>query len=255
MTMPTAPMHRWSRDFVHEELSDGRRFRVFNAVDDSARRCRVMRVGTSLPSSCVAEALQQALEARSAPEILVCENRPEFMSLDFMEWPARRRIESWPIEYNAKDLAASSAIKPQTNTNKPGGLRPSDSSRKSQSSVVRLVDSGQNHDSSRSERGTKVAATIYSSIENAKINRVDSELYLKLAALEAIGARSLSLPHQLGWDSTKARAPSRCPVAPCTREFSRQQPAHGRGREVNGWCAGSHCRRHCASMHAIEGAG
>lgn len=54
-----------------------------------------------------------------------------------------------------------------------------------------------NHFGSRSERGTKVAAMMYSLVESAKINRVDPELYLKLAALEAIGGRSIPLPHQL----------------------------------------------------------
>ena len=55
-----------------------------------------------------------------------------------------------------------------------------------------------NHFGSRSERGTKVAAMMYSLVESAKLNRVDPELYLKLAALEAIGGRSIPLPHQLG---------------------------------------------------------
>ena len=39
---------------------------------------------------------------------------------------------------------------------------------------------------------------MYSLVETAKINRVDPELYLKLAALEAIGNRPIPLPHQLG---------------------------------------------------------
>jgi transposase len=55
-----------------------------------------------------------------------------------------------------------------------------------------------NHFGSRSERGTKVAAMMYSLVETAKINGVDPELYLKLAALEAIGGRPIPLPHQLG---------------------------------------------------------
>ena len=55
-----------------------------------------------------------------------------------------------------------------------------------------------NHFGSRSEQGTKVAAMMYSLVETAKINGVDPELYLKLAALEAIGGRPIPLPHQLG---------------------------------------------------------
>jgi len=54
-----------------------------------------------------------------------------------------------------------------------------------------------NHFGSRSERGTKVAAMTYSLVETAKINRVDPEFYLKLAALEALVGRPIPLPHQL----------------------------------------------------------
>jgi len=55
-----------------------------------------------------------------------------------------------------------------------------------------------NHFGSRSERGTQVAALMYSLVETAKINGVDPELYLKLAALESIAGRPIPLPHQLG---------------------------------------------------------
>jgi hypothetical protein len=55
-----------------------------------------------------------------------------------------------------------------------------------------------NHFGSRSDRGTKVAAMMYSLVETAKINSVDPELYLKLAALESIAGRPIPLPHQLG---------------------------------------------------------
>ena len=66
MTPPTAPNQRWSLDFVHHQLADGRRFRVFTVVDDFTRKSIVLRVGTSLPSSCVAEALQQAMQTDGA---------------------------------------------------------------------------------------------------------------------------------------------------------------------------------------------
>ncbi len=151
MTLPTAPNQRWSMDFVHDQLGDGRRFRVFNVVDDFTRKNVVMRVGTSLPSSCVAEALQQAMQVHGTPEILVCDNGPEFTSLDFMKWAAlhridvqhiepgrpiqnafcesfrdeclnttwfsslqeaRRRIEAWRTEYAASQLARQSNPKP-----------------------------------------------------------------------------------------------------------------------------------------------
>jgi transposase len=61
-----------------------------------------------------------------------------------------------------------------------------------------VVVGRKNHIGSRSERGTQVAAMMYSLVDSAKINGVDPELYLKLAALEAIGGRPIPLPHQLG---------------------------------------------------------
>ena len=75
-------------DFVHDQLGDGRRFRVFTVVDDFTRKSIVLHVGTSLPSSCVAEVLQQAMQAHGAPEVLICDNGPEFTSLDLMKWAA-----------------------------------------------------------------------------------------------------------------------------------------------------------------------
>ena len=39
MEVPTRSNERWSLDFVHDQLSDGRRFRVLNVVDDYSRVC------------------------------------------------------------------------------------------------------------------------------------------------------------------------------------------------------------------------
>ena len=60
-----------------------------------------------------------------------------------------------------------------------------------------VVIGRKNHYGSRSVRGTKVAAVMYSLVESAKLNGLDPDLYLKLAALEAIGGKTIPLPHQL----------------------------------------------------------
>jgi putative transposase len=39
MTVPMAPNDRWSLDFVSDQLTDGRRFRVLTVVDDCIREC------------------------------------------------------------------------------------------------------------------------------------------------------------------------------------------------------------------------
>ena len=98
MTPPTSPGQRWSMDFVHDQLADGRRFRVFTAVDDFTCKSVVLRVGTSLPSSCVTLALEHAMQAHGVPEVLVCDNGPEFTSLEFMKWAACHRIDVQHIQ-------------------------------------------------------------------------------------------------------------------------------------------------------------
>ncbi|UCH47207.1 MAG: IS3 family transposase [Betaproteobacteria bacterium] len=39
MSVPSRTNQRWSADFVHDQLADGRRFRVLNIVDDYSRVC------------------------------------------------------------------------------------------------------------------------------------------------------------------------------------------------------------------------
>lgn len=46
--VPTLPNQRWSLDFVHDQLTTGRRFRVLNIVDDVTRECLRAVVDTSI---------------------------------------------------------------------------------------------------------------------------------------------------------------------------------------------------------------
>ena len=45
MEVPTTPNQRWSIDFVSDQLSCGRRFRVLNIADDYSRECVGQLVG------------------------------------------------------------------------------------------------------------------------------------------------------------------------------------------------------------------
>jgi transposase len=54
-----------------------------------------------------------------------------------------------------------------------------------------------NHFGSRSERGTQVAALMYSLIESAKLNGMDPNRYLSMAATAGIRGEPIPLPHEL----------------------------------------------------------
>ena len=60
------PVERWSMDFVHDALADGRPFRVLTVVDQWSRQSPVLEVGVSLTGQAVADALDRVLATTNA---------------------------------------------------------------------------------------------------------------------------------------------------------------------------------------------
>jgi putative transposase len=77
---------RWSIDFMADQLADGRRFRVFTAIDNVSRECVAIEVGVSLPAGVVTEALDRAIRARCKPQTITLDNGTEFTSNHFDRW-------------------------------------------------------------------------------------------------------------------------------------------------------------------------
>jgi len=64
------PLHAnqvWSMDFMHDQLLDGRCYRLFNVIDDYRREGLVIEAGFSLPSIRVIRSLNQLIEWRGKP--------------------------------------------------------------------------------------------------------------------------------------------------------------------------------------------
>lgn len=80
VALPLMPNQRWSLDFVSDQLSDGRRFRVLTIVDDCTRECLVLIADTSLSRARVARELATLFEAREKPRTVVSDNGTEFTS-------------------------------------------------------------------------------------------------------------------------------------------------------------------------------
>ena len=93
---PTRINQVWSMDFMHDQLSDGRKFRLFNVIDDYRREGIAIEAGFSLPSVRVIRILNQLLEWRSKPTVIRCDNGPEFISHVFVDWAKQHNIR---IEY------------------------------------------------------------------------------------------------------------------------------------------------------------
>lgn len=64
MAIPQGPNRRWSLDFVSDALSEGRRFRILNVVDDVTRECLAAIPDTSISGRRVARELTALIECR-----------------------------------------------------------------------------------------------------------------------------------------------------------------------------------------------
>ena len=86
MSIPTACNQRWSMDFVSDQLSNGRRFRVLNIVDDYSREMVGQLVSVSISGHQVSRFLSQLIEERAKPAEITCDNGPEFTSKAMFFW-------------------------------------------------------------------------------------------------------------------------------------------------------------------------
>ena len=74
MLMPANVNERWSMDFVSDQLSNGRRFRILNVVDDYSRECILQYVDISISGETGSRLLNMLLSERGKPQSIVCDN-------------------------------------------------------------------------------------------------------------------------------------------------------------------------------------
>lgn len=89
LAVPAAINQVWSMDFMHDQLSDGRSFRLFNVLDDFNREGLGIEVDLSLPAGRVIRALEQIIEWRGKPQAIRCDNGPEYISGELLAWAER----------------------------------------------------------------------------------------------------------------------------------------------------------------------
>lgn len=83
---------RWSLDFVHDQLTCGRRFRILNVVDDVTRECLAAIPDTSISGRRVARELTGLIERRGKPDMIVSDHGTEFTSNAMLAWAQENRV-------------------------------------------------------------------------------------------------------------------------------------------------------------------
>jgi len=93
MAIPQGPNQRWSMDFVSDQLSDGRRFRIMTLVDDFTRECLALVADTSISGLRVTRELDKVIAVRARPAMCVSDNGTELTSMAILAWSQQMRIE------------------------------------------------------------------------------------------------------------------------------------------------------------------
>jgi putative transposase len=93
MTIPQEPNQRWSLDFVSDQLTSGRRFRILTVVDDFTRECLALVADTSLCGLRVSRELDLIAAMRGLPASIVSDNGTELTSMAILRWSQETRVE------------------------------------------------------------------------------------------------------------------------------------------------------------------
>jgi len=85
------PNERWSIDFLHDSLANGRSFRVFTIVDNVSRVSPAIEAAFSIRGETVVAVLDR-LKGDGLPERLAVDNGPEFVSKALDAWAYRNGV-------------------------------------------------------------------------------------------------------------------------------------------------------------------
>jgi putative transposase len=90
---PIGPTERWSMDFVHDTLADGRPFRILTVVDHWSRHSPLLEVGFRMSGETVGQALDRALNGMAGPRSITVDHGTEFQSRALEDWAYRRSVQ------------------------------------------------------------------------------------------------------------------------------------------------------------------
>ena len=86
LELPLVANQRWSLDFVADQMTDGRRFRILTVIDNCTRECLALVADTSLSGARVVRELDAVIRQRGRPDTIVSDNGTEYTSNAVLAW-------------------------------------------------------------------------------------------------------------------------------------------------------------------------
>ena len=93
LTQPDQINESWSMDFMSDSLSNGRKIRIFNLIDDYNREALAIEIDTSMPGQRVKRILQDVIAWRGKPKAIRSDNGPEFICNNIKDYCTEEKIE------------------------------------------------------------------------------------------------------------------------------------------------------------------
>lgn len=83
----------WSMDFASDSLFNGRRFRALTVVDIFSRECLGIEVNQGIKGNDVVNMLDHIKSLRGTPQMIRCDNGPEFVSKVMDHWAYENKVK------------------------------------------------------------------------------------------------------------------------------------------------------------------
>ena len=83
---PASANQTWSMDFMHDSLTNGRKVRILNIIDDYNREALMVQPEYSHSGHTVVRAIEQITNWRGKPFEIRCDNGPEFLSHTLVDY-------------------------------------------------------------------------------------------------------------------------------------------------------------------------
>lgn len=98
LEIPTGKNLSWSMDFMSDSLSDGRRIRILNIIDDFNREALLIEIAKSITAESVITELMKLKDYRGLPQQIRVDNGPEFISKKLVYFCRQNGVELQHIQ-------------------------------------------------------------------------------------------------------------------------------------------------------------
>lgn len=91
--LPAEPNKLWAMDFIHDSVGLNRKLKILTIIDPLTNKSPAVHPAFSIAGVYLTEILEQACEIYGYPEVIQCDNGPEFRGQELDKWCFRHNIK------------------------------------------------------------------------------------------------------------------------------------------------------------------